>query len=163
MSLVALLPCYSGRFSFLTLRPPATLLDGTAEHTKAQVAAPAVRIVPAVARRTDVVSYVAPVAAPVHPERARCSTSRIGRRTARVIPVPILAPFPNIPVHVIQTPTVRLQSTHRPVRAVKSPLNEWYHSRGQVSRKRRRHCVDRQHISRLPVNSGRQLRLVTLY
>ncbi len=60
-----------------TVRPPA-LLDGTAEHTKAQVVVPVVRRAPAAERRTADAGAVAPTAAPVHPVRTRCSTSRIG-------------------------------------------------------------------------------------
>jgi hypothetical protein len=50
--------------------PPATLLDGTAEHTKAQVADPVARREPVAVRRTAVAGAAAPAATPVHPDRA---------------------------------------------------------------------------------------------
>ena len=95
-------------------RPPA-LLDGTAEHTKAQVAVPVARHDPAAVRRTADAGVDVPTAAPEHPARARCSTSRIGRRAARVFAMPVLAPLPHVAVHVIQTPPVRLLTHPRDV------------------------------------------------
>jgi hypothetical protein len=50
--------------------PPATLLDGTAEHTKAQAVEPDARREPAAVRRTAVDGVAAPAATPVHPARA---------------------------------------------------------------------------------------------
>jgi hypothetical protein len=88
--------------------PPATLLDGTAEHTKAQADEPEVRSVPVAVRRPAAPGAVDPAAAPVHPERAHRSTSRISYRTARVVAMPVLAPLPHITVHVVQTPRIRL-------------------------------------------------------
>ena len=70
--------------------PPATLLDGTAEHTKAQAVAPDARRVPVAEPRTEDVVVEVPAAAPDHPERAQCSTSRIGRRAARILTMPVL-------------------------------------------------------------------------
>ena len=59
-----------GLRSLNLITPPATLLDRTAEHTKAQVVAPAVRRVPAADRRTAVAGAAAPTTAPVQPSRA---------------------------------------------------------------------------------------------
>jgi hypothetical protein len=50
--------------------PPATLLDGTAEHTTAQEAEPGVRRAPAAVRRTAEDGVDVPAATPAHPERA---------------------------------------------------------------------------------------------
>jgi len=55
-SLAAGLRC--GLRSLYLIPPPATLLDGTAEHTKAQVVIPVVRRAPAAARQTAVVGEV---------------------------------------------------------------------------------------------------------
>ena len=92
--------------------PPATLLDGTAEHTKAQVDAPEVRREPEAVRRTAEVGEVVPAATPVHPVRARRRPPRISHRTARITTIPVLAPLIHVAVHVIQTPRVRLLLTH---------------------------------------------------
>ena len=50
--------------------PPATLLDGTAEHTKAKVAESEPRNVPDAVRRTAAPGVAIPAAAPEHPVRA---------------------------------------------------------------------------------------------
>ena len=47
-----------------------------------------------------------PTAAALHAIRARRRTRRISHRTGRIIAVPILAPLPNIAVHVIQSPGI---------------------------------------------------------
>ncbi len=64
-----------GLRSLYLIPPPATLLDGTAEHTKAQDVVPDVRRVPVAVRRTAVVGVEVPTAAPVHPARAYSNTS----------------------------------------------------------------------------------------
>jgi hypothetical protein len=50
--------------------PPAALLDGTAEHTKAQVEVPVNRPIHSAARRTAGAGEEMPATAPEHPERA---------------------------------------------------------------------------------------------
>jgi hypothetical protein len=93
--------------------PPATLLDGTAEHTKAQVDVPAVRRVPAADRRTAVAGVEKPATAPVHPARARYRPRRIRKLASEISTVPVLTPLPDIPVYVIQPPRVRFLQPDR--------------------------------------------------
>ena len=99
----------------LTRLDPASggLLDGTAEHTKAKVVAPDHRRVPVAARRTAVPGAEVPAAAPDHPVRAQRRAGWICRRTARILAVPILAPLPDVTVHVIQSPAIRFLLANR--------------------------------------------------
>src|SRR6266576_2442312 len=48
-----------------------------------------------------------PAADDLHPNRVRGRTLRIGCEPARVWTIPILAPFPHISFHVIQSPGIR--------------------------------------------------------
>ena len=89
------------------------LLDGTAEHTKAKVEAPFLRRAPVAARRSAVPGVEVPAAAPEHPVRARRRAGWIRRRTARILAVPILAPLPDVTVHVVQAPGIRLLLANR--------------------------------------------------
>ena len=59
---------YGLRSAYL-IPPPATLLDGTADHTKAQVVVTVDRHEPVANRRTVVAGEVKPATAPVHPPR----------------------------------------------------------------------------------------------
>ena len=60
-----------------TVRPPATLLDGTAEHTKPKVVEPEARRAPVAERRPADPGDAAPAAAPAHPERAGYRPRRV--------------------------------------------------------------------------------------
>src|SRR6185369_1246286 len=48
----------------------------------------------------------APTTAAEHPIRARCGPLRIDDAPAGIRPVPVLAPFPETSVHVIQAPRI---------------------------------------------------------
>ena len=78
-------------------------------HTKAQEAVPVLRLAPAPARRTAVPGGTDPAAAPDHPARAGRWPLRIIRWRAGVVvtTIPVLAPLPHIPVHVVQAERIR--------------------------------------------------------
>ncbi len=61
---------------------------------------------PVAARRPTTLGGEVPTAATEHAARARCSTTRVRHATTRVISVPILAPLPNIPMHIVQPPGI---------------------------------------------------------
>ena len=61
---------------------------------------------PAAARRPTILGGAVPTAATEHAVRAPGAPG-VSHATTRVIPIPILAPLPNIAVHVIQTPSIR--------------------------------------------------------
>jgi hypothetical protein len=68
---------------------------------EAHVVAPAVRSDIETIRRTAALFEEVPAAAPNHPFRARGRTRRIGNTARRIGPVPVLAPLPHIPMHVV--------------------------------------------------------------
>jgi hypothetical protein len=61
-----------------------------------------------------------PTAATAHADRALTWASRIADCTFWIFFVPVAAPFPNIPMHVVKTPGIRFQKANRmcPVRTV---------------------------------------------
>src|SRR5262249_35065022 len=64
-------------------------------------------------RRPAVASDDVPTAAPIHPERAGCRACRIHDRPTRIDAMPVLHPFPDIAMHVIEAPGIRLLLPHR--------------------------------------------------
>jgi hypothetical protein len=76
----------------------------TQGHTKAEGVAAVRRLAPVAVRRPTIHGVVAPTAATVHADRARCRPCGVGDGTTRVVVIPILTPLPNIAVHVIQPP-----------------------------------------------------------
>ncbi len=75
-------------------------------------------------RRRGTIGRVAPGAAPANPGSTCSRTSWISHRAIRVIVlvVPILDPLPHIPVHVVQTPPVRLLRSHSMRRSARIPF-----------------------------------------
>ncbi len=63
-------------------------------------------------RRPAVLRVVVPTAAAIHPDRTSVWACRIARWRLRVTVPPVRTPFPNVPVHVVQAPCVRLLLTH---------------------------------------------------
>ena len=114
------LPLPSCRLPNKHLGPPAlpSPLRGsrgsqrTQGKAKAEEEAPERRDVPAAAGRPAVRGPVVPAAAPADAEGASASSRRIRHRTTRVISLPVTAPLPYVPMHVVQTPCVRLLLTH---------------------------------------------------
>ena len=68
---------------------------------------------PAADRRAAKPGAVEPVAATKHAEGARWRTLWIGHTPSGIVAIPVLAPLPNIPVHVIQSPPIGLLLPHR--------------------------------------------------
>ena len=71
-------------------------------------------------RRPTIRGLVEPTAATDHAERALFWATRIADCTVGILTVPVAAPLPNIPMHVVKTPGIRLQKANRmcPVRTV---------------------------------------------
>ena len=92
----------------------------TQGNAEAEVVDPERRVVPGTERRLAKRGKVVPTAASVHAGRALFWASRIAEGTFGIITVPVAAPFPNIPMHVVKTPGIRLQKANRmcPVRTV---------------------------------------------
>jgi hypothetical protein len=63
-------------------------------------------------RRPAVAGDAEPAPASAHPVRARWRALRIGDRLRSIRLIPILHPFPDIPVHVIESPGVWLALSH---------------------------------------------------
>ena len=84
----------------------AALLTCGKSNAKAEVVAPEAGRVPAAIRRPADPGVVVPTPAPIHPGRAPRRTRGIRHRTGRIIPIPILAPLPDIAVHVVQPPGI---------------------------------------------------------
>ena len=64
-------------------------------------------------RRPAAIAVVIPTAAADIAVRARWRTLWINHTACRVGPIPVPAPLPHVPVHVIQTPRIRLIAPHR--------------------------------------------------
>ena len=76
----------------------------TQGNTKAVTDVAARRRDPVAVRRPTELGGEAKTAATQHAVRARCSTTRVRYATTWVISIPILAPLPNIAVHIVQAP-----------------------------------------------------------
>src|SRR5664280_508617 len=63
-------------------------------------------------RRPAVPAVFAPTAAADHAARARRWTLWISHAPSRVGPIPVPAPLPQVPMHAIQTPRIRLIAPH---------------------------------------------------
>jgi len=85
----------------------------TQGKAKAEAEVPARRDVPVAEGRPAARGHAVPAAAPEDAEGASTRTHRIPQRATRVISLPVAAPLPYIPVHVVQTPCVRLLLTDR--------------------------------------------------
>ena len=85
-------------------------------------AVPAARDEPGAKRGAAVPGVVVPAPAPEHPARARRRTCRIGNQPRRIVPIPVLAPLPHIPVHVVQAPGIRLASRLQDVYGTRYPI-----------------------------------------
>src|SRR5205807_462071 len=98
-----------------TERKRLLLLSPRHRHqTKTDSAVAIVRGVAAAIGRAQIVSVVAPRTAAQHPVFLFPSTqpcAAISWRSVVTIVIPILAPFPNVAVHVVQTPSVRLKTS----------------------------------------------------
>ena len=70
---------------------------------------------PAAGRQPAVPRRAAPATAAIHAERAHSRPRRIVRRRLRIVTIiiPILTPLPYVPMHVVETPGVRLLLAHR--------------------------------------------------
>src|SRR5262245_18785031 len=64
------------------------------------------RLIPATAGRAAVIRIVEPRTATQHTMFARIWTLWIGYFMFRIFAVPILTPFPEVPVHIMQSPCV---------------------------------------------------------
>src|SRR5262249_46606509 len=73
--------------------------------------APDGRDVDAVRRREEA-GGVVPATAPIHAGRARGGACRIYCSTTRILPKPVLHPFIDIAMHVIESPGIGLQLPH---------------------------------------------------
>ena len=114
------------------LRPPAPLvlnlsrlrLLGDSRWTQGKAEAAAVeaarREAPVPGSRPTIRGLEVPTAATEHAARALTWASRIADCTLWIFFVPVAAPFPNIPMHVVKTPGIRFQKANRmcPVRTV---------------------------------------------
>ena len=78
--------------------------QGNAEAVVAVVAER--RVVPVTGRRPTKRGHEAPTAATGHAARALTWATRIADCTLWIFFVPVAAPFPNIPMHVVKTPGV---------------------------------------------------------
>ena len=79
-------------------------------YTKADDVAARRWLVPAAERRTQILGRVAPTAATQHASRARCRTSGVSHGTTWILAMPILAPLPDIAMHVIKPPRIWLSA-----------------------------------------------------
>ena len=111
-------PCRLSRDSAPTLVCPALLLSARrgllrgAAHAEAKVAVGAHRVeVAPVRNRTDP-RRSAPAAATRDTEGTGGTACRVGYSAAAVVPIPVIAPFPYIPVHVVQPQRIRLLLFH---------------------------------------------------
>jgi hypothetical protein len=77
------------------------------------VIAAIVRRAAAAKRRPAEAGSVEPTAAPMHAVRARGRACRIHCRTTHILPIPVLHPLPDITIHVIEPPGVRLKLPYR--------------------------------------------------
>ena len=95
-------------------RITGTLIQQT-NDTKPDEVAPVVVFARVANRGTNVPRFGAPRHAPQHARGAAGGTLRICRRRTAVVicTKPVLAPFLNIAVHVVQTPWIRLLLTNR--------------------------------------------------
>ena len=95
---------------FARLTCPAKL-----EDAQAQVVVPVPRRAEVAVGRPAAPGGDEPATAAKHAVRARCRSRRIVHRRLRIVTaiIPILAPLPHVPVHVIQPPGVRLLLAHR--------------------------------------------------
>src|SRR5262249_21697679 len=83
------------------------------EYTEAEAGQARVGRVEVALRRPAVAGEGAPATASVYPVRVARGPLRVGNLVHLVGTVPVLDPFPDIAVHVIQTPGVRLALPHR--------------------------------------------------
>ena len=98
----------------LGLRPPtASSFAGGAENTKAQDTDPLGRRESVAACRTAEPADVVPATTPVYTDVSRRWASGIDDMVIRKGAVPVVAPFPDISMHVVQTPRVRLLPSDR--------------------------------------------------
>ncbi len=93
--------------------PPADLLTWGEGQPEPEVAAPGVGRVVVPKRRPAVPGNAAPAAAPKDTVRACRGSPGISHGARRIIPVPVPAPLPDVPVHVVQSPVIGLQLPDR--------------------------------------------------
>lgn len=97
-------------FQFVTTLRRSGWTQGNAE---AVVAAGARREVTAPERRLTKLGHDDPTATTEHAKRALPWSNGITDCTIRIRTVPVVAPFPNVPIHVVEAPGVCLLLTHR--------------------------------------------------
>lgn len=86
------------------------LLNGIAEHTKAQAPAPVVGRITTPARSTAAVHGIR-AATPVDPLRTQRWPHGVRDRCIRIATIPIHAPTPYLPMHVVEPPRIRFLLT----------------------------------------------------
>src|SRR6266404_3394157 len=92
-----------------TVRKPHPLAPPCAQEADTEIVVAIVKRAAAAMRRPAEAGGAVPTAAPIHAERARGRARGIHCSAARVIPIPVLHPLPDIAMHVIETPGVGLQ------------------------------------------------------
>jgi hypothetical protein len=80
----------------------------TSSHAHAQVVVAIARVAPAAVRAAQAPRRARPATAAVHALRGLRRTRGIHSRLGRIVAQPILAPFPEVSVHVVQAPGVWL-------------------------------------------------------
>ena|ERR687896_2666355 len=90
------------------------LAAGSTRAAEAEAPAPELGNVPAPVRRAQATGgFNVEGAAPQHTILAFIRTGRVGLRSARIITIPVRHPLPDIAVHVIQIPGIRIAGAHR--------------------------------------------------
>ena len=102
-------------FSWLVWPSLADLLRRNFGDAEAQAVAAVFGLVGAARRRAAAIRRGVPATVAFHAVRARCRPRRIVRGRIRIVTaiIPVLAPLPYVPVHVVQPPGIRLLLAHR--------------------------------------------------